>query len=405
MKTEKIEKKQERNKVKERETAISIVVPVVMGVVMSAITYLLNQSYAEMFRGVLSVLTGFLAVLFLWHQSEENGTLEYDNSRHKIRFFVLFLLCFFLSVGMAFLPPPSWVFLPLMILLSMYSNAFIGLVAGSILLMVTVLLAEGGTLFLFFLYYLTGLIGISLFRKMDVDFQIAAPLGLSGGFAFLLQTAYLMLPLNRKLNPEMFLMPVLNLFINMILLFMILRFFSRTAMYRIQDKYSEINDPEFPFLAELKQTNKEKYFQLIHTAYLSDRIAKKLKINYEAAKGCAYYYRLAEKATGEEAASESLPVYAEFPEELKALMEECSHKFYGSKESCVVLTSEKVISSILYYIHANPGKKPPYEAIIQQIFKNLMEGDKLLQCDISMKELQIMKKAYIEEKLYYDFLC
>ena len=46
----------------------------------------------------------------------------------------------------------------------------------------------------------------------------------------------------------------------------------------------------------------------------------------------------------------------------------------------------------------------PYREMITEIFDELIMGDSLILCDISIKELRIMEKVYIEEKLYYDFL-
>ena len=94
----------------------------------------------------------------------------------------------------------------------------------------------------------------------------------------------------------------------------------------------------------------------------------------------------------------------DFPEELKVLMEECKEGRYGSKESCVVLTSEKVISRIRRAQKENDDQTVPYKTIITEIFDEMMEGDSLLNCAISIKELRIMEKVFIEEKLYYDFL-
>ena len=38
------------------------------------------------------------------------------------------------------------------------------------------------------------------------------------------------------------------------------------------------------------------------------------------------------------------------------------------------------------------------------IFDKLIQTDILSNCDISIRELKVMKKTYIEENLYYDFL-
>ena len=94
----------------------------------------------------------------------------------------------------------------------------------------------------------------------------------------------------------------------------------------------------------------------------------------------------------------------EFPEDLKALIKECQQEIYGSKESCVVLTSNKVIRSITKTQKDKTQTKISLDQLIDAIFDKMIHTDMLHQCDISIRELRVMKKTYIEEKLYYDFL-
>ena len=186
-------------------------------------------------------------------------------------------------------------------------------------------------------------------------------------------------------------------------LFLILKYFTSLGVYHIQDQYAEINDQEFPLLAELKKVNKERYFEAIHTAYLGDRIAKRLGINDKAVKGCGYYYKLArdtQKNTGKELIP--LQEYYDFPDELKSVIEECIVEKYGSKEACVVLTVNEVISHIKKM--QQEESKIPCEKIIGDIFHKMRYSDMLDNCEISMRDLKIMEKVFVEEKLYYDFM-
>jgi len=188
------------------------------------------------------------------------------------------------------------------------------------------------------------------------------------------------------------------------LLFLILKYFSKLSMYLLQDKYSDINDQEFPIMADLKKNDKEKYFEAIHTAYLGERIARKLNMNDKAVKGCCYYYKIAGDMIDTPDGNQiTISEYYEFPEELKALIQECNRGVYGSKESCVVLTSNKVIRSIIVAGKDNE-QNIPYDDIIDAIFDKMIHNELLESCDISIRELKIMQKTYIEEKLYYDFL-
>lgn len=401
----KTEKKQEKNITLIKEVGISFLATALMTFIVGFITYILNRPISEIIRNTITFLWGILVIIFLWYQSKIHNNLEYDNKFHSLRFFIVFLICFAVSMGMIFAPNSVWVFLSIMVVLAMFSNTIIGLTGGSVLLLITTSLSDSGTMYIFFLYFMIGLIGVSLFRNLDLNFEVAGPLCISGIASLILQTAYIVIFENQPFSLSIMFMPILNLFINMVLLFLILKYFSRLSMYLLQDKYSDINDQEFPIMAELKKNNKDNYFEAIHTAYLGERIARKLNMNDKAVKGGCYYYKIAGDTVEVEDGSQ-VPIsdYYEFPDELKDLIQECQKGIYGSKESCVVLTSNKVIRSILVAQRDHKESNIPYDDIINAIFDKMIHTELLESCDISIRELKIMQKTYIEEKLYYDFL-
>ena len=400
-----LKKKLEKNKDIIKKGSISIATAFLLTLIVGFLSYILNCSVAEIIRNTITFLWGCFVIVFLWYQSSIQNNLEYDNKYHPIRFLVVFIICFFVSMGMVFAPTSTWVFLSIMVVLSMFSNPIIGLTSGNLLLLVTASLSSSSTMYVFFLYFMIGLLGISFFRNLDLDFQVAGPMVLSGIASFVLQAAYIVIFENQPISFVTLFMPILNLFINMVLLVLILKYFSGLSMYILQDKYSDINDQEFPLMVELKSQDKDTYFEAIHTAYLAERIALKLNMNDKAVKGCCYYYKIADKIIpSEDGSGTTIMDYYDFPQDMKDLIEECKNGIYGSKESCVVLTSNKVIKSILLAGKDFKDKKIPYNSIIDFIFDKFYNSDILNNCDISIRELRIMKNTYIEENLYYDFL-
>lgn len=401
----KTEKNQKKNIVLIKELSINFITIILITLAISVLTYFLNRPVSEIIRNSIIISWGSLVIVFLWYQNKFYNNLEYDNSQHPLRFLIVYLICFAVSVGMIFAPASSWVFLSIMVVLSMFSNTLIGLTAGSVLLLITTSLSINGTMYIFFLYFIIGLIGVSLFHNLGLDFQIAGPLVISGVASVIMQTAFIVIFENQPFGMNVMFMPLLNLFINMVLLFIILIYFSKLSMYLLQDKYSDINDQEFPLMAEFKKNHKDKYYEAIHTAYLGERIARKLNMNDKAVKGCCYYYKIGDETRETEDGS-IVPIseYYGFPDELTALIEECRQEKYGSKEACVVLTSNKVIRSILISQTTMQNKQITYTNIIEAIFQKMIHTDLLENCDISIRELNIMKKTFIEENLYYDFL-
>ena len=400
-----LKKNLEKNKDIIIKGSISFATAFFLTLIVGLLSYILNCSGAEIIRNTITFLWGCFVMVFLWYQSSIQNNLEYDNKHHPIRFLIVFIICFFVSMGMVFAPTSTWVFLSIMVVLSMFSNPLIGLTGGNLLLIVTASLSSSSTMYIVFLYFMIGLLGVSFFRNLGLDFQVAGPMVLSGISSFVLQTAYIVIFENLPFSFSVLFMPILNLFINMVLLVLILKYFSGLSMYILQDKYSDINDQEFPLMAELKSEDKDTYFEAIHTAYLAERIALKLNMNDKAVKGCCYYYKIADKTiTNDDGTVSTIMEYYDFPEDLKDLINECKNGIYGSKESCVVLTSNKIIKSIIMAGKDYKDKKIPYNSIIDIIFDKFYNSDILNNCEISIRELKIMKHTYIEENLYYDFL-
>ena len=84
----------------------------------------------------------------------------------------------------------------------------------------------------------------------------------------------------------------IRLFTIGILLLVILKLIGKFYYYKDIDFYSMINDPEYELLTRLKEINKEAYFHAVHTAYLSDRIAKKIGCDAALAKAGGYYHKI-----------------------------------------------------------------------------------------------------------------
>ena len=58
----------------------------------------------------------------------------------------------------------------------------------------------------------------------------------------------------------------------------------------------------------------------------------------------------------------------------------------------------------MYLFEIKPGKQIDYEEVIDSIFHKLLLSDKLVKSNISLAQMNCMKRLFIKEKLYYDFL-
>ncbi len=379
---------------------------VLSGGIALAGSLLYGNNTEEMIRNTVMVLTGTGVVIFAFSMSEINGLFIYRNEDKYSRFTMMYLGSLIASVLLPYLPVKGWPFLVLFVLLGVFSNGVTGVVAGSTCLLVAVNLS-GGTFSVFWLYFISGVVGVLVFSTLNDDFHVGFPLFISLSILTLCLTANVILFSQEQLSFGQFMIPLVNLMVCCILLLISLKMFSSAVIHRNREKYMDINDPEFPLLVQLKDMSKEEYYHAIHTAYLSDRIARRLGLDDAAAKACAYYQRIG-KLRGENTWENVSAICNEyhFPPNTKKILKEYvdeSEKIV-SKETVVVLFADCIVSSILYLFEKDPTAQLDYAQIIDTVFQKKLETDELWGSEISLGQIRSMQKIFVEEKLYYDFL-
>lgn len=368
---------------------------------------MLYRSQTEMMiRNIVMVLAGTGIVIFSFTFSESNGFFIYRNEGRYGRFALTYLVSLIASVFLPYLPVTGWPFLVFFVMLSVFSNGMTGLAAGSLCLLLSVNFA-GCDYAIFWLYFISGMTGILVFSTLDEEFKVGIPIVISLMLLTLCLTANVILFSRDRLSIGQFMIPAINLMVCCILLLVCLKLVSSTVIHRYRDRYMEINDPECPLLVQLKELSKEEYYHAIHTAYLGDKIARNLGIDDAAVKACGYYNRIG-KLKGEntwENVSSICDKY-HFPPKAKQILREYvdPDTKMVSKETVVVLFADCIVSSILYLFAKDPKAELDYAQLIDTVFKKKFETDELWGNEISLAQIHEMKKIFIQEKLYYDFL-
>ena len=367
---------------------------------------LYDKSTETLIRNTVMILAGTGIVIFAFIMEEINRRFIYRNDGKYARFAMMYLGSLIASVFLPYLPVTGWPFLVIFVLLGVFSDGVTGLVAGSVCLLLSVNIA-GGSFSVFWLYFISGATGILVFSTLNEDFKVGLPMFISLAILTLSLTANVILLSQEQLSMAQFMIPVINLIVCCILLLVSLKMFSTTVIHRNREKYMEINDPEFPLLVQLKDMSKEEYFHAIHTAYLSDRIARRLGLDDAAAKACAYYQRIG-KLRGDNTWENVSAICNEyhFPPNTKKILKEYvddSEKIV-SKETVVVLFADCIVSSILYLFEKDPKAELDYVQLVDTVFQKQLETDELWGSQISLAQIREMKKIFVEERLYYDFL-
>lgn len=369
-------------------------------------SYLFGQGDAEILRNGVVAGIGIGIILLLMAQAKEKNLYDYDNKAYYERFFLCYVLGLLIAIVCGKLPAGGWPFVPLFVMLSLFSNSLVGICSGSILLIFSMLLSGAGV-GIFFLYFVSGVAAVSVFRDLDENYKVGVPVVVSLVVLLVNITAENILFENAKLNFEMFVIPLINVVLTLILLIVILKIFSYLVIYKYRDRYMEINDPECPLLVQLKDKSRDEYYKAVHTAYLSDKIARKLGLDDKVTKAGGYYHRIG-CLKGENSWESVCEIGKEyrFPPEVLDVLKEYLEK--GSKiihkEAAVIFFAESVVSSILFLMANDREAKLDYDQIIDTVFEKKQESDIFKQCQLSIGELNQMKKMFKEEKLYYDFL-
>jgi len=369
-------------------------------------SFFFGQESAAIIRNTVASGISVGAVLLLRAQAKEKKTYDYDNIDYYGRFFLCYAFGLLTAVVCGKLPAGGWPFVPLFVLLALFSNSLIGICTGSTLLIIAMMLSGAGV-GIFLLYFVSGMVAVCLFHGLDENYKVGIPTVVTLIVFVVNITAEIILFENAKLNLEMFIIPILNVILTCILLIVILKIFSYLVIYKYRDRYMEINDPECPLLVQLKDKSKEEYYKAVHTAYLSDKIARKLELDDKVAKAGGYYHRIG-FLKGENSCESVLEIGKEyrFPPEVLDVLEEYlkSGNRIIHKEAAVIYFAEAVVSSILFLMANDREAKLDYDKIIDTVFEKKQESDIFKDCQLSIGELNRMKKMFKEEKLYYDFL-
>lgn len=393
----------EKSKMMDRlqEAGILVLTALISGIA----AFLYKDTQYEIVRVVILSVVSAGCVVFALEESRIEGSFLFDNAGHLWRFTLLYGIFLVGSMIFPLLPGGGWPYLAVFTGLMLFSNRLTGMCAGSTLLLISILLSNG-TSDLFVLYFVSGMTGVLLFSAIDESFQVGWSLFASSLVLMVCLCLHDVLMANEALSISMISVPVINTMVCLLLLIILLKFFSISIIYRTRDTYMDINDPECPLLVELKEYSKEEYYHAIHTAYLCDRIAKRLNLDDAAAKAGGYYHKIGimKGQANFENARLILSEY-HFPDKaMEILKEYLEDGKIVSKETVVLLFSDTVISSLTYLFSKDHDVKLDYKKLIDTIFEKKKESGILNHSQISIGEMEEMKKILMEESLYYDFL-
>lgn len=377
------------------------------GVIAGTGSFLYGHSAEEIICNTVMVMLGTGMVIFALLFSEVNDLYFYANQGKYGKFVLFYVASLAVSLVFPLLPVSCWPFLVVFIILGLFSNSITGLTAGSVCLMLPIMLGSAGSSREFMLYFFSGLVGILVFSRLDEDFKVGLPVLISLVCLTICLSVNIILFEQERLSISQFTFVAINLMVNFILLLITLKIFNGSVIHQYRDRYMDLNDPEFPLLVQLKEFDKAEYYRAIHTAYLGDRIAKRLGINDVVVKSCGYYHRIG-ILRGENTWENVKEICEEYriPEDTRKVLREYLNKAgkVVAKETTVLMFADCIVTTILGEFQKNPKAELDYKKIIDNVFNQKLETGALAESDISIAQIREMRKIFKAEQLYYDFL-
>ncbi len=348
---------------------------------------------------LLSILAGF--VFFLVSEKEN------ENLQFHMKWFLQGYLSGVLGLLLfPFLPQEAWPFPVIALILVLNSDTVLAIFAYALFLAGTVIITNAG-IAVFMLYFIAGLATILFFSKVDKEYRIGIPLFLSVSVMVMMLTANIMSVADPIRKTEVFLIPLINIFVTVLLSLLYLKYYSFGRIHKYREKYMEINDQEYKLIVSLKEASRENYFHAIHTSYFCDKAVNLIGGDKELSRALGYYHRL-QDYIGIKSTEESIEILQQYefpPELIQTLIHyQKPDKSIIDKEETIVYFADAVISAVMYLIKKNPETELNYDKIVHAIFQKKLESNCLKNCSLTLEEVYLLETMFVKEKLYYDFL-
>lgn len=366
-----------------------------------------GRDVSEIIRAVISAFAGAYALSVMLTVFSEKDLLIEDNALHPKRFFIGYLLSLAVALLLPLIVADAWPFMAIYVVLALVSSPFVGAYAGTLLLMLTVLL-QGGSTPEFFMYIFAGFIAVALLGHLDENMKTGLPVFIALIVQTMFIVCYHVMFLRESLSVKILVVPFINAFIDFAILIVGLNAFSFYVVRKTAERYMEVNDPSFALMTRFRDTDEKLYKRAIHTDYLTQRVAAALDMDARKVRSMSYYHRifvvLEEKST---ANCEDLLRQYSFPEDaISGIMELVTHKKGEplSAEATVVQLCETMIASLQFMFEKDREVNVDYSVLVDRIFAKQRADGEFAKSRLSLFGLGETERLLKKETLYYDFL-
>ena len=399
--------KTSRRNQEENKPYAGVIFALLYSVILSFLQFLSGADKEGLIQiAVFSLMLGGIASLSIRKCYPVSETDPIISNKRKRIFWLFTYISMFLSALFSFFPNTMWVFMPVYIILSLFSTPFIGTVVASVLLTGCTIITGSGII-IFFLYFISGVFAVIIFLPLTLEMKFGLPAFLSGLCLLACEVSGIILSVNQRLDLQLFILPLANCLISIIIIYSAFRGYSTAFLYKYSDLYQTLCDTENDYLLELKDTSPKSYMVSIHTAYFCDRISTAIGLDKDIVKCAGYYHELTPTDI------ESRDAFYDemgFTGALMDILDE--YKDYSLNpgvsieriESAVLIISRTIVMTVMAVFEKDINTELDSSKLTDAVFDRFIKRGNFNSCDITFADINAMKKIFKEEKLYYDFL-
>ena len=384
-----------------------IIFTIVYMMLLTGVGYVGGKDTAELIQyGVFSLILGGLVSLCIRKYFPISATDPEISEKGESRLWIIVYLCMLLSVLFSYFPNTMWVFVPVFVILSLFSSPLVGITIASVLLAGCAMISGCGAL-VFFLYFVSGVFSVMVYLPLTEEMRFAMPALLSSACLLVCEMCGIILTINSAFDIQLLILPCANCLIGMMVIYSAFRGYSSLVMFKYYDLYQTLCDTENEKLLELKNDSPKEYMLSIHTAYFCDRVSSCLGLDADIVKCAGYYHELTP-----ENIDDRDDFYDEmgFTEGLIHILDEYKEYILNPgislirKEAAVLVCSRTVVMTFMALFEKDKNAEIDTGKLIDAVFDRFISRGTFNDCEITFSDISKMKKIFKEEKLYYDFL-
>lgn len=175
---------------------------------------------------VSMIFCGTLVFMLQDGQKRGEEAFYYDNYFNRHRYFIAYLVTVVLSCIFSMLPNVLWPYMSVFVILAAFSNFEIGLVSGIGFVCMSTMLQTNASYAEIIIYVLAGAVALCLLRDPYGEKGLVFPIFISLMMQAVLIASFALLSEESRFSGRLFLLPLLNTMVNMVVLFVFLNFLS-----------------------------------------------------------------------------------------------------------------------------------------------------------------------------------